>query len=192
MIFKVDFEKAFYSMRWDYLDDELNKFGFEVKWCGWIHGCLNSAMVSILINGSLTTKFKFYKVGGLMSRRSSWEEVIGKLLAFICSFKNIYPRLITLELEKNISIAVKMRDASLVYSFRRVPRGGIGEDHVTRLRNNLSHVLLSQSIDRWVWKIESSGDFSIKSARSFIDDSLLAKADVPARWVKAVPIRINL
>nr|GEX36542.1 RNA-directed DNA polymerase, eukaryota [Tanacetum cinerariifolium] len=31
MIFKVDFEKAFDSVRWDYLDDVLNKFGFRVK-----------------------------------------------------------------------------------------------------------------------------------------------------------------
>ena len=61
MIFKVDFEKAFDSVRWDYLDDVLNKFGFDVKWRGWIHGCLNSAMGSILINGSPTKEFKFHK-----------------------------------------------------------------------------------------------------------------------------------
>ncbi|GJT51782.1 RNA-directed DNA polymerase, eukaryota, reverse transcriptase zinc-binding domain protein [Tanacetum coccineum] len=36
MIFKVDFEKAYDSVRWDYLDDVLNKFGFGSKWRAWI------------------------------------------------------------------------------------------------------------------------------------------------------------
>ncbi|GJX58355.1 RNA-directed DNA polymerase, eukaryota [Tanacetum coccineum] len=59
--FKVDFEKAFDSVRWDYLDDVLAKFGFGDKWHGWIQGCLNSAKGSILVNGSPTSEFQFYK-----------------------------------------------------------------------------------------------------------------------------------
>nr|GEW00879.1 reverse transcriptase domain-containing protein [Tanacetum cinerariifolium] len=38
MIFKVDFEKAYDSVRWDYLDDILNKFRFGGRWRGWIQG----------------------------------------------------------------------------------------------------------------------------------------------------------
>ncbi|GJY43978.1 RNA-directed DNA polymerase, eukaryota [Tanacetum coccineum] len=33
MIFKVDFEKAFDSVKWDYLDETLKAFGFGQKWC---------------------------------------------------------------------------------------------------------------------------------------------------------------
>nr|GEV16917.1 RNA-directed DNA polymerase, eukaryota, reverse transcriptase zinc-binding domain protein [Tanacetum cinerariifolium] len=36
MIFKVDFAKAYDSIRWDYLDDVLNAFGFGCKWRSWI------------------------------------------------------------------------------------------------------------------------------------------------------------
>ncbi|GJT11875.1 RNA-directed DNA polymerase, eukaryota [Tanacetum coccineum] len=350
------YHQAFDSVRWDYLNDVLNKFGFGVKWRKWIKGCLSSSMGSILINGSRSTEFKFckglkqgdplspflflliveslhisfnkvvqagfykgfhiddsltlshlfyaddvvfvgkwdkqnvttivnvlkyfflasglkinlhesklpgigiphvevrsaaesigcstlvypfnflgVKVGGLMSRHGKlaligWQKVLaskknndlgamygerGALDSLqavsscsspwtdiIREFKRLslkgidlfllkkvgngedtsfwedcwlsevplkltYPRLFSLELDKNISIADKMRDTSLISSFRRVPRGGIEEDQVIRLRNSLTNVILSQSLDRWVWTLESSGDFSVKSARFF-------------------------
>nr|GEX78691.1 RNA-directed DNA polymerase, eukaryota [Tanacetum cinerariifolium] len=61
LIFKINFKKAFDSVCWDYLDMVLLHFGFGSKWRSWIHGCLKSAMGSILINGSLTMEFEFYK-----------------------------------------------------------------------------------------------------------------------------------
>ncbi|GJZ86136.1 RNA-directed DNA polymerase, eukaryota, reverse transcriptase zinc-binding domain protein [Tanacetum coccineum] len=61
LIFKVDFEKAFDSIRWDFLDDILKKFGFGDKWCNWIQSCLRSSRGSIIINGSPTEEFYFQK-----------------------------------------------------------------------------------------------------------------------------------
>ncbi|GKC31017.1 RNA-directed DNA polymerase, eukaryota [Tanacetum coccineum] len=60
-VFKVDFEKGFDLIRWDYLDDALKKFGFSDKWCGWINSCLKSAKGSVLVNGSPTPEFQFHK-----------------------------------------------------------------------------------------------------------------------------------
>ncbi|GKA93469.1 RNA-directed DNA polymerase, eukaryota [Tanacetum coccineum] len=60
MIFKVDFAKAYDSIRWDYLDEVLNSFGFGSKWRSWIRGSLTSSMASILINGSPTSEFQFH------------------------------------------------------------------------------------------------------------------------------------
>ncbi|GKE82719.1 RNA-directed DNA polymerase, eukaryota, reverse transcriptase zinc-binding domain protein [Tanacetum coccineum] len=57
MHFKVDFEKAYDSVRWDFLDDILVKFGFGIKWRGWIQNCLNSSKGSILVNGSPMEEF---------------------------------------------------------------------------------------------------------------------------------------
>nr|GEU88424.1 RNA-directed DNA polymerase, eukaryota [Tanacetum cinerariifolium] len=45
------------KIRWSIEGDENSK----VKWRGWIQGCLNSAMGSILVNGSSTSEFKFHK-----------------------------------------------------------------------------------------------------------------------------------
>ncbi|GJU10686.1 RNA-directed DNA polymerase, eukaryota [Tanacetum coccineum] len=61
MIFKVDFEKAFDSVKWDYLDETLKSFGFGLKWRNWISGCLNNAKGSVLVNGNPTKEFQFFK-----------------------------------------------------------------------------------------------------------------------------------
>ncbi|GKD04334.1 cysteine-rich receptor-like protein kinase [Tanacetum coccineum] len=54
---KVDFEKAFDSVWWSFLDDTMVNMGFREKWRSWIHGCLYSASVSVLVNGSPTGEF---------------------------------------------------------------------------------------------------------------------------------------
>ncbi|GJX16600.1 RNA-directed DNA polymerase, eukaryota [Tanacetum coccineum] len=54
MFFKVDFAKAYDSVRWDYLLDILQAFGFGPNWCRWIRGTFTSSMASILVNGSPT------------------------------------------------------------------------------------------------------------------------------------------
>ncbi|GKE78516.1 RNA-directed DNA polymerase, eukaryota, reverse transcriptase zinc-binding domain protein, partial [Tanacetum coccineum] len=61
LIFKVDFEKAFDSVRWDFVDDVLNKFGFSERWRTWIQSCLRSSRGSILVNGSPTEEFQFFR-----------------------------------------------------------------------------------------------------------------------------------
>ncbi|GJY31016.1 RNA-directed DNA polymerase, eukaryota [Tanacetum coccineum] len=60
MIFKVDFAKAYDSIRWDFLDDVLN-FDFGSKWRSWIRGSLSSGKASILVNGSPTSEFHLHK-----------------------------------------------------------------------------------------------------------------------------------
>nr|GEW76379.1 RNA-directed DNA polymerase, eukaryota [Tanacetum cinerariifolium] len=61
MIFKVDFEKAYDSVRWDFIDVILRRFDFEEKWCKWIQSCLYSSRGSVLINDSPTKEFQFHK-----------------------------------------------------------------------------------------------------------------------------------
>ncbi|GJX20047.1 RNA-directed DNA polymerase, eukaryota, reverse transcriptase zinc-binding domain protein [Tanacetum coccineum] len=61
LIFKVNFEKAFDSVRWDFVDDVLNKFGFGKRWRTWIQSCLRSSRGSILVNGSPTEEFQFFR-----------------------------------------------------------------------------------------------------------------------------------
>ncbi|GJR45010.1 RNA-directed DNA polymerase, eukaryota, reverse transcriptase zinc-binding domain protein [Tanacetum coccineum] len=46
---------------WDYLHDVLRKFGFGDRWCGWIYECLRTSRGSVLVNGSPTEEFQFFK-----------------------------------------------------------------------------------------------------------------------------------
>ncbi|GJV80216.1 putative RNA-directed DNA polymerase, eukaryota, reverse transcriptase zinc-binding domain protein [Tanacetum coccineum] len=60
LLFKVDFAKAYDSVRWDYLIDVLEAFGFGTTWCNWIRGTLCNAKASILVNGSPSKEFSFH------------------------------------------------------------------------------------------------------------------------------------
>ncbi|GJT84887.1 ALP1-like protein [Tanacetum coccineum] len=57
LAFKVDFEKAYDSINWRFLDDIMKRMGFGSKWCKWVLNCLESASTSILVNGSPTEEF---------------------------------------------------------------------------------------------------------------------------------------
>nr|GEW75991.1 RNA-directed DNA polymerase, eukaryota [Tanacetum cinerariifolium] len=45
---------------------------------------------------------------------------------------------------------------------------------------------------RWVWSLESSCEFSVKMARSHIDDFFFPSVGDPTRWIKMVSIMINI
>nr|GEW21570.1 RNA-directed DNA polymerase, eukaryota, reverse transcriptase zinc-binding domain protein [Tanacetum cinerariifolium] len=84
MIFKVDFEKAYDSVRWDFLDDILKKFRFGEKWCKWIQSCLRSSRGSVIVNGSPTKEFQFYK--GLKHGEGRRYKVVSFLICSIDGF----------------------------------------------------------------------------------------------------------
>jgi len=54
---KVDFEKVYDSVRWDFMYDMLSRLGFHNIWIKWMKGCMESATVSVLVNGSPTEEF---------------------------------------------------------------------------------------------------------------------------------------
>nr|GEX58881.1 RNA-directed DNA polymerase, eukaryota [Tanacetum cinerariifolium] len=50
----------------------------------------------------------------------------------------------------------------------------------------------SASSHRWYWSLEGSHEFSVKSSRILIDNTILPKAEVPTKWLRVVPIKINV
>nr|GEY64759.1 RNA-directed DNA polymerase, eukaryota [Tanacetum cinerariifolium] len=53
-------------------------------------------------------------------------------------------------------------------------------------------VLLHDMVDRWKWTLEGSGEFSVALARKFIDNSRLIGSPKNTRWIKIVPIKVNI
>ncbi|GJS87838.1 hypothetical protein Tco_0770474 [Tanacetum coccineum] len=51
---------------------------------------------------------------------------------------------------------------------------------------------LKTVLKRWKWDLESSGDFSVASVRKIIDDKSLSDVDSKTRWIKYVPIKVNV
>ncbi|GJS31865.1 putative RNA-directed DNA polymerase, eukaryota, reverse transcriptase zinc-binding domain protein [Tanacetum coccineum] len=60
-LLKVDFEKAFDSLDWGFLDNVMKQIGFSQKWRKWITRNLSSPYSSVLVNGSPTKDFKIEK-----------------------------------------------------------------------------------------------------------------------------------
>ncbi|GKD44317.1 RNA-directed DNA polymerase, eukaryota [Tanacetum coccineum] len=106
--------------------------------------------------------------------------------------KDIYPRLYALENRKDITVSSKLADPHLNTSFRRDIRGGCELEQFQMLVDLVDSITLAPMEDRWVWNLEGSGEFSVASIRRKIDDSRLPTIGDKTRWVKFVPIKINV
>ncbi|GJT95634.1 putative reverse transcriptase domain-containing protein, partial [Tanacetum coccineum] len=102
-----------------------------------------------------------------------------------------FPRMFALEMEKNCMVATKMA-APVDASFRRSVRGGIELVQFNELRAILESVSLSHSLDRWICNASSDGSFRVKDIRNLIDDLILPSGSGPTKWMKYVPIKINI
>ncbi|GJU10344.1 RNA-directed DNA polymerase, eukaryota [Tanacetum coccineum] len=107
------------------------------------------------------------------------------------TFRDKFPRMFALEMDKNISVAAKMVD-QVDTTFRRPVRGGIEYDQLNDLRSYIASVSLSLSGDRWICNISDDGMFIVKDIRNCIDELILPAWPEPTQWVKYIPIKINI
>ncbi|XP_028122010.1 uncharacterized protein LOC114319199 [Camellia sinensis] len=57
LLLKLDFQKAFDSVNWNFLFHILQNFGFGEKWISWVKECVSSPHISVLVNGSPSQEF---------------------------------------------------------------------------------------------------------------------------------------
>ncbi|XP_026399241.1 uncharacterized protein LOC113295102 [Papaver somniferum] len=58
IVLKLDISQAFDTVSWSFVMEVFRRYGFSEKWCTWILHILNSARISILLNGSPEGYFK--------------------------------------------------------------------------------------------------------------------------------------
>ncbi|MCH89974.1 LINE-1 reverse transcriptase like, partial [Trifolium medium] len=60
-MFKVDFESAYDTVNWNFLDYMMARMGFAEGWMRWIRACVFQSSMSVLVNGSPTEDFRVGK-----------------------------------------------------------------------------------------------------------------------------------
>nr|GEX32441.1 hypothetical protein [Tanacetum cinerariifolium] len=94
--------------------------------------------------------------------------------------------------KKTRNVANKMAHSSLASFLRRNPRGGIEQVQIANLISNLEGFTLPNMHDRWRWSLSGDGEFLVASVRNLIDDKTLADVGAKTRWIKYVPIKVNI
>nr|GEX29925.1 hypothetical protein [Tanacetum cinerariifolium] len=102
-----------------------------------------------------------------------------------------YPRLFALENNKVCTVAAKI-SAPFVSSLRRDVRAGEESAQLSWISDLLDTVGLSNMGDRRFWDLNGDGCFRVKDVRRMLDDMLLPKSDVSSRWIKQIPIKVNV
>nr|GEU65738.1 RNA-directed DNA polymerase, eukaryota, reverse transcriptase zinc-binding domain protein [Tanacetum cinerariifolium] len=141
----------------------------------------------------LKTSFSYLgsKVGGFMSRVHTWNKVVDRVKNRLSKWKM-----------KTLSIGGRL---TLLKSIL----GSMPIFHMSTFRAPLTVLRTLESIhneffkgqelkskkaswDRWIWALENLGDFFVASVRKVIDDKSLPKVDYKTRWIKYVPIKVNV
>lgn len=58
LLLKLDFEKAYDSIDWRFLEAVMKEMGFRRRWLQWISSCIRTVTMSVLVQGSPTRQFQ--------------------------------------------------------------------------------------------------------------------------------------
>ncbi|GJX50698.1 RNA-directed DNA polymerase, eukaryota [Tanacetum coccineum] len=107
------------------------------------------------------------------------------------NLRSLFPRIFALDNNKLCSVSAKFSEG-LSNSLRRPVRGGVESHQLSLLNEMVSSISLSNSEDRWVWNLNGSGLFRVSDIQNLLDEKFLPKVEVATRWVKYIPIKLNI
>nr|GEV98433.1 RNA-directed DNA polymerase, eukaryota, reverse transcriptase zinc-binding domain protein [Tanacetum cinerariifolium] len=113
------------SVRWDHLDDIMRKFGFGEKWCMWIQSCLRSSRGLVIVNGSHTEEFQFYKC------LKQGDPLYHFLFILVMESLHIsFQRVVDVGLFKGIEIALSLNLSHMFYADDAIFMGQWSESNI--------------------------------------------------------------
>ncbi|GJW31107.1 RNA-directed DNA polymerase, eukaryota [Tanacetum coccineum] len=81
-------------------------------------------------------------------------------------------------------------DAGLRFMFPRLY--ALDTNKVCTVADKMNAPLLLLSVEPWVWDLNGDVEFRVKDVRTLLDETFLPKADIPTRWIKTIPIKVNI
>ncbi|GKD22003.1 RNA-directed DNA polymerase, eukaryota, reverse transcriptase zinc-binding domain protein, partial [Tanacetum coccineum] len=105
-----------------------------------------------------------------------------------------FPRAYNLDTDRNCTIKnrIPLIQSNWCSVFRRSLRGGAEMNQFEALKAAIGDVILSNQSDSWVWSLDVNAGFLVMSARILVDDSLLEAGITATRWIRHIPIKINV
>ncbi|GJV63058.1 RNA-directed DNA polymerase, eukaryota [Tanacetum coccineum] len=126
----------------------------------------------------------------------SYTQTYQKLLHVYVSRVELSPLVVADQLEDGVcgtvDGGVHVNDDDEWFVVRDTPLGGSEAQQLEQLTNLLDSVSLSNMDDRCFWDLNGEGVFQVKDVRSVLDETFLPKENIPTRWVKSIPIKVNV
>nr|GEW99259.1 RNA-directed DNA polymerase, eukaryota, reverse transcriptase zinc-binding domain protein [Tanacetum cinerariifolium] len=108
------------------------------------------------------------------------------------SFKSKFPHIYLLDNNQDCYVAngVLIHEWSAV--LRRHPRGGVKSSQLESIHAAIGNVVLTDQHDSWTWSLDVSLGFSVAFVRSLVDAYTLYVDSNATRWIRCIPIKINV
>ncbi|KAJ9546688.1 hypothetical protein OSB04_019231 [Centaurea solstitialis] len=176
-LLRVDFEKAFDNLNWNFLFNTLAHIGFGKSWIRWNKGIVCKARVSVLVNGSSTAQLPLEKV---VQQGNGWEHMR--------PYENpeVFPSSLGLERigEKSTFTGVGISHLEQV---RLALLTGCKE---SKLPFNYLGMPICARRGRVAWGLRNVGIFNVACLHLVLDEMYLKKGGHITRWNKIIPRKV--
>ncbi|GJV68852.1 RNA-directed DNA polymerase, eukaryota, reverse transcriptase zinc-binding domain protein [Tanacetum coccineum] len=107
------------------------------------------------------------------------------------ALKVLFLRIYLLDTDRLILVKNRVPSQALLFAIRRPPRGGAEMVQFFDLQVKVENIVLSNRGDTGHWDLDSSG-FFVASVRAFIDSKNLDMSPISTRWIRSIPIKVNI
>ncbi|GJU20243.1 hypothetical protein Tco_1153585 [Tanacetum coccineum] len=106
--------------------------------------------------------------------------------------KTLFPGIYMLDSDKGSTVSHRLNIRDWSFILRRLRRGAEESSQFNALLSFIGDVVLSDQKDTWEWSLNNSIGFTVASVRTLIDANTLVVDSNATRWIRCVPIKVNI